>query len=165
MTTSTSFLEPCTPGRHSNTAIFLQLRAQRPVAPKRSPSAFEAPSTQHLQTLRLESACSVGRIVSVQELGRPGLRRIGISIHARPGTQLHAVLASTGLRVAPICVGEHRGSDMSSPARVACYLLPDQGSKLANTPIIVTDRTACLLASTLEHDTGKAGLRGSARER
>lgn len=107
MTTSTSFLGPRTPGRHSNTAMFLQVRAQRPVAPKRSRSASEAPLTQYLQTLRLESACSVGRIVSLQESGRLGLR-IDISMHARPGLQLHVLLASTELRVAPRCIEKQR---------------------------------------------------------
>lgn len=48
---------PWTPGPHSNMAMFLQLRTQRPVAPKRSLSASKAYSAQQRRTLRLENAC------------------------------------------------------------------------------------------------------------
>lgn len=59
MTTSMSFPGPWTPGRHSNMAMSLQLRTQRPVAPKRSLSASKAHSAQQRRTLRLENACLV----------------------------------------------------------------------------------------------------------
>lgn len=71
MTTSLSLPGPWTPGRHSNMAMLLQLRTQRPVAPKRSLSASEAPFAQQLRTLRLEKACFAGRIVSLQDRGAP----------------------------------------------------------------------------------------------
>ncbi|KAG6368453.1 hypothetical protein INS49_002660 [Diaporthe citri] len=84
--------------------MFLQLRAQRPVAPKRSLSASEAPLTKHLRTPRLENACFVGRIAYLQEWERLEGRDV--------------LLVSAGLRLASRCIRKLRDSDTSSPARI-----------------------------------------------
>lgn len=157
-------LDPWPPFKYGNQS-FCNSESSVPSFPSDLFPPLKQTLTKHARTLRLESACSGGRIVSVQESTHPGPRRIDMSMHARPRMQLHVLPVSTGLRVAAICVRQPRASHVSPPARVAAtcfqpralnWLIPKGQSEPARLPA---------LAGTLKDDIGKAGCRGPDRER
>lgn len=146
MTTSTSFPGPWTPGRHSNTAMFLQLRAQRPVVPKRSLSASEAPLTSSLGRYGSKMPAPSARSSLLQDWGHLGPRRIDIST-SRSLQTWHAASSLAGVDWTARRSQTHQGTRRIGRAVTdtsSCYLLPNPGSKSADISSFVTDRTiAC----------------------